>query len=180
MSHNNESLRACVFSLFVAAAIVAGCNSSNGTFGGANPPNAANARSPIHTDTVATQKIHIHDDGDNGTFIGSYTPEPCWTVSPHPLPGYGYPETKTFWVSYDSAGCGKRNITITYYSQGYGIQTYPCFYKITYPLSGTWEYSASNGPYTTCSVATAPPKADYDENFYFAIVDAAKPRPHRF
>lgn len=116
-------------------------------------------------------RTKLLDDGDNGTFIGTYTPVPCWTVSPHPLPGYGQPETKTFWVTYAPDSCSERDITITYYSQGFGSQTYPCFYKITYPLDGSWKYSATAGPYTACSVATAPPSANYDENLYFKIVD---------
>ena len=166
MNRNNDSIKASVVGLFLIAAIVAGCNTSSGTgtVGGANPLNPNNAPS-------STQKIHIHDDGDNGTFIGTYTPAPCWTVSPHPLPGYGQPETKTFWVTYAPDSCSERDITITYYSQGFGSQTYPCFYKITYPVDGSWKYSATAGPYTACSVATAAPSANYDENLYFKIVD---------
>jgi hypothetical protein len=178
MNRTNESIKACVVTLFVTAALVAGCNTSTGTTGGAYPPGSNNAASSVRHDTVATQKIHIHDDGDNGTFIGKYTPEPCWTVSPHPLPTYGEPETKTFWVSYDSAGCSKRNITIIYYSQGYGSNQYNCNYLIKYPISGPWSYSTQNGNYTTCSVASAPPSKNYDEDFYFAIV-VPKAHSHR-
>ncbi len=178
MNRSNDPLKFAALGLLVVAGIVA-CNSTPGTAGGSYPPSTNNAPSSIHHDTVATTKIHIHDDGDNGTFIGTFTPEPCWTVSPHPLPTYGYPETKTFWVSYDSAGCSKRNITIVYYSQGYGSNRYNCDYKIDYPIGGPFSYSTQDGNFTVCSVASPPPSKDYDEDFYFQIVPGLKRHQHR-
>lgn len=176
MNPKNESIKACVVTLFVTSAVVAGCNSGASPISSSGPPNGNSPGSSVQRDTVATTIARIDTGRVSGGFKGVYSPEPCWTVSPSPLPNYNLP--KKIWVSYDSNGCSKRNITLTYESFGGSSTVYACDYKITYPIGGPFSYSTQNGLFTTCTATAAPPSKNYDEDLYYAIVSPLRAHHH--
>jgi hypothetical protein len=160
MKSDDASLRACVIGLFFAASIVSGCNGAAEPLAGGTPL-SDNSPSSVHSATTATTTYKVAVVPPIfGNLHGSYTPEPCWTVSPSPLPKYI--TTDKVSVSYTSDGCSNRSITITY-SSGYGSDAQPCGYKIHYPIGGPFQYSIVEQGLIDCAVATAPPSKNYDE-----------------
>jgi hypothetical protein len=165
LKHKNGSLKLYAFGLLVAAAAVAGCSSANGPLDAST--SIRDSAPTIHHATTATTTFKIFTQGlVFGNFQGTFTPEPCWTVSPNPLPVVS---TKKVSVSYTDAGCSNRSLTITYES-GYGTDVQPCSYKIHYPVGGPFAYSTQSHGFIQCAVATAPPSDSYDEQLIYGPI----------
>ncbi len=169
MKRGNSSLKTGMIGLFVVAAVAAGCNSAAGPPSSGSSLTGGNSPSGVRrADTeTTTYKVVLNGHGF-GNLHGTYTPEPCWTVSPSPLPKYV--TTDKVWVTY-SDGCSTRSITITYES-GYNSDIWPCYYKIHYPAGGPFQYSTQPEYGENCAVATAPPSKNYDEQLIYGIINA--------
>jgi hypothetical protein len=172
MKRGNGSLKTYVLCLFVAASVVVGCNSAAGppaNGGGNNAPSLAH-----HADAVTTT-YKVDAIQGFGNFHGTYSPTPCWTVSPSPLPQYW--STDKVSVTYAGGGCSTRSITITYES-GYSEDVQPCYYKIHYPVGGPFAYSTQDEGVVECSVATEPPSKNWDEELIYGPFDTPHSRAH--
>lgn len=168
MKQHHTSLKAYGLGLFIIASTVVGCNSLSGA------PAGGEATSSAHHSTVATTVVKVFltpPAWPNGH--GLYSPEPCWTVSPSPLPTNWASEK--IYVSYNSDGCSKRSIVIEWDS-GYGpSENQACFYNIHYPEGGPFSFSTSNYYFIQCAVATAPPGKSYDEQLIYGPVGTHQP-----
>jgi hypothetical protein len=170
MKRNELSLKNYLLGLVAAAAVIAGCNSPAGP--GGSGTWLSNSTSSVHRADVETTTYKVEIKGPVfGNFHGTYTPEPCWTVSPSPLDNY--PISHKIWVNYVT-GCSTRTQIVTYTS-GYGSDAQPCNFAIHYPAGGPFQYSIGKSS-AMCAVATAPPSKDYDETLIYEAFYTPAPR----
>jgi hypothetical protein len=169
MNRSNTTLKTYVTYLFLAALVVAGCNSPAGPMGGGSQLNGMTSQQGVREgDIITTTYKVVVIPPTFADLRGLYSPTPCWTVSPSPLPKYV--ATTKVYVSY-TTGCSTRTLVITYES-GYGSSRQPCDYKVHYPTGGPFNWTTMSEGEVTCAVATTPPSDNYDEQLIYGPVTA--------
>ena len=164
MHLSDQRLRVWAFGLLAATSVAAGCSNEGSPF---SEGNAIKANSSLIRPGAAVTTSYKVVKDVYWPITGSYNgPRPCWTVSPSPLPN---DLSKKVTVSYVT-GCSTKSVTFTY--EFAPSNPWPCTYKLTYDAGFVWTAT----PYYTldCSVATAPPGSDYDEQLIYGPNESPK------
>jgi hypothetical protein len=151
--------------IIAAASVIVGCNSGTGSLAGPSGTSSTIAQSQHgRGQAIVVTKVRVFDQ-NSATIVGDVVPEPCWTVSPSPLPTASpLDHTPNITETYDPMCTQSTGVTLQYTSLGV-----TCDFTTAWSSTG-FVYSAMGFGQNVCSATPAPSGDNYDGKFTYGPI----------